>query len=169
MRAASAKPDRAHGATEGRKEGIAKDSASDDKSSHPKTAHTVRSIWMVRSFLFVQIAIFLILVLIHFGLLIGGYRHQSAGATESLIVAVLALGLWATWTPAPWNQRAATAAQCFGTVGVLVGLLTIGLGIGPRTILDLSLDLVLLLVLIAGLAYPLVAVRIPSQARDGER
>jgi hypothetical protein len=108
--------------------------------------------WTVRGFLLAQIAILLVLVSIHFGLLMGGYRHQAAGATESVIVAVLVFGLTLTWAPPPWSQRAATAAQSFGTLGVLVGLVTIALGIRPRTILDPSLNVVLLLTLIAGLA-----------------
>ncbi len=99
-----------------------------------------------------QIAIFLALVTIHFGLLISGYGHPAAGTTELVIAVVLVFGFLLTWTRPPWSQRAATAAQCFGTLGVLVGLLTITVGIGPRTILDLSLDVVLLLALIAGLA-----------------
>jgi hypothetical protein len=100
----------------------------------------------------VQITMFLVLVMIHFGLLIGGYRHPAAGTTESVIAAVLVFGLLLTWTPPPWSRRAATAAQSFGTLGVVVGLFTIALGIGPRTILDLTLNVVLLLTLIAGVA-----------------
>jgi hypothetical protein len=69
-----------------------------------------------------------------------------------VIAAVLVFGLLLTWTALPWSERAATAARSFGTLGVLVGLFTIALGIGPRTILDLSLNVVLLLTLIAGLA-----------------
>ena len=100
----------------------------------------------------VQITMFLVLVMIHFGLLIGGYRHPAAGTTESVIAAVLVFGLLLTWTPPPWSRRAATAAQSFGTLGVVVGLFTIALGIGPRTILDITLNVVLLLTLIAGVA-----------------
>ena len=121
-------------------------------TSPRQLARLAGSIWAVRGFLLVQIAVFLVLVTIHFGLLIGGYGHPPAGATESVIVAVLLLGLLLTWTPPPWSRRAATAAQSFGTLGVLVGLLTIALGIGPRTILDLSLNVVLLLTLITGVA-----------------
>jgi hypothetical protein len=40
-------------------------------------------------------------------------------------------------------------------VGVLVGLFTIALGIGPRTMLDLTLNAALLLTLIAGLTITL--------------
>ena len=113
------------------------------------------TIWRVRGFLLLQIVIFLALVSIHFGLLIGGYRHRNAGTTESVIAAVLVAGLLLTWTPPPWSRRAATAAQSFGILGVLLGLFTITLGIGPRTTLDLALNAALLLALIAGLAIML--------------
>jgi hypothetical protein len=113
------------------------------------------AIWRVRGFLLLQIAIFLALVSIHFGLLIGGYRHRNAGTAESVIAAALVAGLLLTWTPPPWSRRAATAAQSFGILGVLAGLFTIALGIGPRTTLDLALNAALLLTLIAGLAITL--------------
>jgi hypothetical protein len=102
----------------------------------------------------VQIAIFLVLVSVHFGLPIDGYRHPNAGATESLLTAVLVAGLLLTWTPR-WSHQAAIVTQSFGTMGILVGLFTIAFGIGPRTILDLSLNGALLLTLIAGLAMML--------------
>ena len=113
------------------------------------------TIWRVRGFLLLQIVIFLALVSIHFGLLIGGYRHRNAGTTESVIAAVLVAGLLLTWTPPPWRRRAATAAQSLGILGVLAGLFTIALGIGPRTTLDLALNGALLLTLIAGLVITL--------------
>ena len=113
------------------------------------------TIWRIRGFLLLQIVIFLALVSIHFGLLIVGYRHRNAGTIESVIAAVLVAGLLLTWTPPPWSRRAATAAQSFGILGVLVGLFTIALGIGPRTTLDLALNAALLLTLIAGLAITL--------------
>jgi hypothetical protein len=112
-------------------------------------------IWRVRGFLLVQIAIFLSMVSIHFGLLIGGYRHTSAGTAELVIEAVLVAGLLLTWTPRPWSRRSATAVQTFGIFGVLLGLSTIALGIGPQTTLDLTLNAALLLSLSAGLAITL--------------
>jgi hypothetical protein len=126
-------------------------SVTDEKLSHDRSVDGLRTVWTARSFLLVQIAIFLVLVTIHFGLLIDGYRHAAAGTTESVIAVVLVFGLLLTWTPPPWSRRAATAAQSFGTLGVLVGLFTFALGIGPRTLLDLSLNGILLLTLIAGL------------------
>jgi hypothetical protein len=122
------------------------------KPSHDGSAEKLRTVRTVRGFLLLQIAMFLVLMTIHFDLLIGGHGHPAAATTESVIALVLLLGLLLTWTPPPWRQRAATAAQSFGALGVLVGLFTFALGIGPRTILDLSLNVVLLLTLIAGLA-----------------
>ena len=90
-------------------------SARDEKSSHNRSAEGFGSIWAVRCFLLARIAVFLALVAIHSGLLIGGYRHPAAGTTESVIAAVLVFGLLLTWTPPPWTRRAATAAQSFGT------------------------------------------------------
>ena len=113
------------------------------------------TIWTVRGFLLLQIAILLSMVSIHFGLLTGGYRQGSAGRAELLIAAVLVAGLLLTWTPRPWSRRSAAAAQSFGILGVLVGLFTIALGIGSRTMLDVTLNAALLLTLIAGLAITL--------------
>jgi hypothetical protein len=113
------------------------------------------TIWTIRGFLVLQIVIFLSMVSIHFGMLIDGYGHRAAGTAEWVIAAVLVAGLLLTWTPPPWSRRAATAAQSFGIVGVLVGLFTIALGVGPRTTLDIALNGAVLLTLIAGLVITL--------------
>jgi hypothetical protein len=123
--------------------------------STPKGEAGARASWTVRGFLLVQVAIFLVAVAIHFGQLPVGDRHRAAGTAESVIAAVLLAGLLLTWTPSPWNRRAAVAAQTLGIVGVLVGLFTIAVGIGPRTALDLALHGAMLLTLVAGLAVTL--------------
>jgi len=115
------------------------------------------TIWRIRGFLLLQIAILLSMVSIHFGLLIGGYRHRSAGTAELVIAAALVAVLLLTWTPRPWSRRSAIAVQSFGILGVLLGLSTIALGIGPQTTLDLTLNAALLLRLSAGLAVTLRA------------
>jgi len=113
------------------------------------------AIWRVRSFLIFQIAILLSMVSIHFGLLLGGYDHRAAGATEMVIEVVLVAALMLTWMRGPWSRRSATAAQSFGILGVSGGFLTIAIGIGPRTTLDVVLNAALLLTLIGGLAITL--------------
>jgi hypothetical protein len=111
------------------------------------------TIWTVRGFLLLQIAILLSMVSIHFGLLIGGYDHRAAGATELIIAAVLLAAVLLTWTPL--SRRPATVAQSFGILGVLGGFVTIATGIGPRTMLDVFLNLGMLLILTGGLAITL--------------
>ena len=80
----------------GRNQPIGRVSAADEKALHDRRAEGFGSIWTVRGFLLVQTAIFLVLAMIHFGLLIGGYGHPAAGTTESVIAAVLVLGLLLT-------------------------------------------------------------------------
>ena len=138
--------------TAGRNQPATSASAAREKPSHDRRADGLRTVWTTRGFLLVQIAMFLVLATIHFGLLIDGYRHAAAGTTESVIAVVLVFGLLLTWTPPPWSRRVAIGAQSFGILGVVVGLFTFALGIGPRTILDLSLNGILLIILIAGLA-----------------
>jgi len=62
------------------------------------------SIWRVRGFLLLQIAIVLSMVSIHFGLLIGEYGHRSAATAELVIATVLVAGLLLTWTPRSWSR-----------------------------------------------------------------
>ena len=109
------------------------------------------TIWTVRGLLLFQIAGFVVLALIHFELLLGGYRHPPAGATELVIVVSLVVALLLTWGPPALGQRVATAAQLLATLGVLVGLVTMALGVEPGTILEVALNVVLLLTMTAGL------------------
>ena len=44
-------------------------SAADGKPSHDRSAEELHTVWTVRRFLLLQIAVFLVLVTIHFGLL----------------------------------------------------------------------------------------------------
>src|ERR1700694_3358071 len=113
------------------------------------------AIWKIRSWLLLQIAMLLSMVSMHFDLLLGRSPPAPAGTAELLLAAVLVAGLLLTWTPRPWSRRSATAVQSFGILGVLVGLSTIAIGIGPRTMLDLTLNAALLLTLIVGLAITL--------------
>jgi len=136
----------------GRNQPASSASAAGEKPSHDRRADGLRTVSTTRGFLLVQIAMFVVLATIHFGLLIGGYDHRAAGATELIIAAVLLAAVLLTWMPAPWSRRPATAAQSFGILGVLGAFLTIAIGIGPRTMLDLFLNVGMLLTLTGGLA-----------------
>jgi heme A synthase len=117
----------------------------------------------VRALLLLQIAIFVFAASMHFGLIFEGYRHRTAGTAESLIAIVLLAGLAVTWVSSSWARRAAIGAQVFGIIGVLVGLFTIAIGIGPRTGIDLAFHAAMLTTLIVGLA---ITVRASSKPPD---
>jgi hypothetical protein len=106
----------------------------------------------IRTFLLVEAAAFLTAASIHLGLLSVGYEHRKAGIAESLIAAVLLVGLvWSGIRPAS-TPRAGLAAQAFALFGTIVGLFTIAIGVGPRTVPDIAYHLFILAVLVWGLA-----------------
>ncbi len=123
--------------------------------AQPMQLKSQRGMWAIRGSMALQAAIFLVAVSIHFGLTLQGYEHRPAGTAESVIAAVLLLGLVLTWAPPRWARRASVVAQSFGVLGVIVGLITIAAGVGPRTALDLAMHGTMLVVLIAGLIITL--------------
>jgi hypothetical protein len=115
------------------------------------SAPGLRATWTVRGLLLSQAAGFMVLASIHFDFLVGGYRDPPAGATELVIVAAVVVALVLTWGPPPRGRRVATAAQLFEALGVLVGLVTMTVGVERGTILEVAVNVVLLLAVGAGL------------------
>jgi peptidoglycan/LPS O-acetylase OafA/YrhL len=106
----------------------------------------------LRSLLALEALMFLVAAAIHLGALAEGYGHRRAGTAETVIAVVLLAGLACTWGKPPWPRNAAVAVQAFALLGVLVGLFTIAVGVGPRTVPDVAYHLVVLGVLVVGLA-----------------
>jgi heme A synthase len=121
----------------------------------------MKHIKLVRGAMALQAAIFLVAVSIHFGLLFPGYGHRAAGTAESIIALVLIAGLVMTFALPSRARVAAIATQSFGILGVLVGLFTIAVGVGPRTSLDLALHGLMLIALVGGL---IIAVQTKNRA-----
>jgi hypothetical protein len=116
---------------------------------------------VVRSFLAVQAAVFAIAALLHAGMLAGGYEHERARTAETVIAAVLLAGLVATFVAPAVARPAALAAQGFALLGTMVGLVTIAIGIGPRTLVDLALHAMMIALLATGLIV--TARQLPSR------
>ena len=105
-----------------------------------------------RLFLVLEGATFLVAAAIHAGALLDGHTHHEAAIAETVIASVLIAALGLQWTPQPWPLRFALIAQTFAVAGVLVGLFTIAIGVGPRTVPDVAYHVAILGVLAAGLA-----------------
>jgi hypothetical protein len=111
---------------------------------------------LIRLFMLAEAASFSVASAIHSGLLIAGYEHSQARIGEGLIALVLLAGLALTWLRPAWLRGAGLAAQGFALLGTLVGIFTIIVGIGPRTIPDIAYHITIVVVLIVGLG---VAIR----------
>jgi hypothetical protein len=110
----------------------------------------------IRLFLLLEAAAFVAAASVHFSLVIAGYEHRKAGVAESVIAAVLILALAVTSLGRTWTRRVGLAAQAFALVGTLIGVFTITIGVGPRTLPDVAYHFAIMAVLIWGLV---VAVR----------
>ncbi len=106
---------------------------------------------LVRWILSLEAAAFGAAALVHSGVLVHGYEHWKAATAESVIGAVLLAG-FVTTVIAPRSSRAVgLASQAFALFGTMVGIFTIAVGIGPRTMLDLAFHAAFVAALITGL------------------
>jgi hypothetical protein len=105
-----------------------------------------------RLLLLVEGVSFGLAALTHAGILMHGYEHRQAMIAESVIALVLLTGLGLTWV---WPLRLRLiggAAQTFALLGTLVGVFTIVVGVGPRTVPDVAYHVAMLAVLGWGLS-----------------
>src|SRR5437660_8607528 len=119
------------------------------------STHVVRidsMIQTVRLFLLVEALAFLMAALTHFGVLSSGYAHHQASIAESVIACVLLIGAGVSFARPSLTRRAGLLAQAFALLGTLVGILTIIVGIGPRTVPDIVYHIVIVIVLAIGIA-----------------
>jgi hypothetical protein len=105
----------------------------------------------IRLFVFFEGAAFIAAALTHFGLLVGGYEHQKAGTAESVIGIVLLVGLALTWIRPESTREIGLAVQAFALLGTLVGIFTIAIGVGPRTVPDIAFHIGIIVMLAWGL------------------
>lgn len=115
----------------------------------------------IRFFLLFEAVTFAAAALVHVGVGIDGYEHREAGLAESVIGAVLLIGLALTWVRPAWTRRVGLVTQGFALLGTLVGLFTIVVGVGPRTVPDIVYHVAIVAVLVWGLV---VAKRTPASA-----
>jgi hypothetical protein len=116
----------------------------------------------IRQFLAAEAAAFGVAALVHAGWLIGGYEHREARIAETVIATVLAVGLIITWIRPASFRLAGLAAQGFALLGTLVGIFTIIVGVGPRTVPDLVYHVAIVIVLVYGLRLALASRAVPS-------
>jgi hypothetical protein len=105
----------------------------------------------VRLFMTGEAVTFLLAASIHRGFLVGGYQHLAAATGESVIGFVLLIALLLTWIRPGSTRLFGLLGQGFAFLGTVVGLFTIAIGVGPRTVPDVTYHTVILAVLAWGL------------------
>ena len=90
---------------------------------------------------------------------IDGYEHPQAAIAETVIAVVLLVGLGLTWVWPVRTRLIGIVAQAFALLGTLVGVFTIAVGVGPRTVPDIAYHLAIVVALVCGLV---VTVRAPD-------
>ena len=89
--------------------------------------------------------------LIHSGVLMHGYEHLWAGRAEGVIGTALLIGYVLTWILPGRTRGIGIAVQAFALLGTSIGIYTIAIGIGPRTIPDITFHIAIVIALISGL------------------
>ena len=103
-----------------------------------------------RTFLAVESLAFLLAALLHSGA-VASYSHAKAATAETVIAIVLAAGLVVAMALPRAARKAAIGAQAFALLGTCVGIFTIAIGVGPQTVLDLSIHAGFIALLTTGL------------------
>jgi len=117
----------------------------------------------IRLFMLFEATAFVLAALTHFGVLLSGYAHQKAGIAESVIAAVLVFGLAASVGRPTRSYGVELLTQAFALFGTLVGVFTIVVGVGPRTIPDIVYHVVIVFILATGLVVTLRARAEPAR------
>lgn len=115
----------------------------------------------IRLFLLCECAAFAAAALIHSGVLVGGYEHREARIAESVIAIVLLTGLVLSWIRPQSTRMFGLAAQGFALFGTMIGIVTIAIGIGPRTVPDIAYHIAIVIVLACGLVLAM-RTRLPT-------
>lgn len=102
----------------------------------------------IRIFMLFEAATFSAAALIHSGMLVAGYEHHKARIAEGVITIVLLAAVASTWVRPAWTRRAGLAARLFALVGTLIGVFTIIVGVGPRTLPDIAYHAAIVAVLV---------------------
>ncbi|MBV8553170.1 MAG: hypothetical protein JOY54_17875 [Acidobacteriaceae bacterium] len=107
---------------------------------------------VIRRFVLFEGLAFVAAALTHFGILSAAYRHRPAGTAEGVIGIVLLIG-WVSTSIRPRSTRMiGVTVQAFALFGTLVGIFTIIVGVGPRTVPDITYHAVIVVALVWGLA-----------------
>ena len=104
----------------------------------------------LRRLLVAEVGLFLLGAVVHTS--VRSHLHSKAATAESVIGAVLLAGLVSTFAAPARTRGIALGVQAFALLGTAVGIVTIIVGIGPRSAFDFILHGTMVATLVSGLA-----------------
>ncbi|HET6360633.1 MAG TPA: hypothetical protein VFH11_01090 [Gemmatimonadota bacterium] len=116
----------------------------------------------IRAFMLFEAATFALAALIHAGYLVEGYAHHEAHLAEAIIATVLLIAILVATLRPSTTRAAGLVGQGFALFATCVGIFTIAVGVGPRTVPDVAYHVAIVIVLLWGLVVTRRASRLGS-------
>lgn len=107
----------------------------------------------LQTILMVEAVGFAIASIIHGGHVFPSAAHRNAQIAEAILAIVLFAGVVTTVVAPRRARHAALLAQGVALLGTLVGIVTIAVGVGPRTVPDIIYHIAMVILLVVGLRY----------------
>ncbi|HKI44479.1 MAG TPA: hypothetical protein VKA08_04000 [Balneolales bacterium] len=101
--------------------------------------------------IFLEAALFIVAALVHSGKMVSGFKHNKARIAEGVIAIVLLSGFVLGFVSPAWLNAAGLTVQAFALLGTLVGLFTMLIGVGPRSVPDYVFHIMIIILLGFGL------------------
>ncbi len=102
-------------------------------------------------YLMVEVLLFAFAALAHGGVLMTGHEHARAATAETIIAIILGAGLIMSFVSPAQTRIVALVTQGLALLGVILGLIAIAMGFGPRTMPSLVVHAIMLITLVLGL------------------
>ncbi len=102
-------------------------------------------------FIILEILVFAGASLFHFGMFQKGYEHPKARIAELVIAIILLTGLISGLIFPDQLRIIALIVQAIALFGTLIGIFTIVVGVGPRSVPDYLFHLSMITLLVTGL------------------
>lgn len=104
----------------------------------------------LQRFLLAEIGLFALGAIVHTS--VSSHLHAKAATAETVIGVVLLAGLVGTFAAPARTRGIALGVQAFALLGTCVGIVTIIVGIGPRSVFDFILHGTMVATLVTGVA-----------------
>jgi hypothetical protein len=103
-------------------------------------------------YLMVELALFTFAALVHGGVIPGAETYPRVAVVETVVAVVLAAGVLMSFVSPAQTRPVALFTQAVALLGVVVGVVTIIMGLSPKTVGNIVVHAVMLITVALGFA-----------------